>query len=196
MKLFTLLLLSLAACAAASAQTGPYYVEAPGVALGGNHWGVRTRNASPDLDPLAASREQLARDQIRRDGATRQSGGMVVGETPRVSPFHRTPPTAAVGYFFESEVKNTGRKRIRTVVWEYIFFDRETGAVADFRAFRSEVNLKPGKSAKIEGWLPLRAAEVARAARTVKESRGKFLERVFISRLEYDDGTGWARDAK
>jgi hypothetical protein len=208
MRILTTLLLALASCGAAAAQTAQpsqtaetvqtvwLYAEAPGMAVVRNSWGVRAHNPAPDQDPLAASREQLARDQIRQDEATRRAGGTVVGESPHMSVWRNTPPKAAAEYFFEAEVKNTGTKTVRRLIWEYVFFDRATGAEVGYRAFRYEQEIKPGRSAKVVGTLPLEPEGVADATKVTKEAQGKYVERIFFRRIEYDDDTTWARPAK
>lgn len=193
MKALTLLLLILAPAAAAHAQKVPGYPEAPGMAVLKNEWGVRTRNASPDQDPLAASREKLARDKIRQDEDTRRAGGTIVGDTPRMSTFRRPPPAPVVEHFFEATVRNTGNKTIRRLIWEYVFFDRETGAEVGYRAFRYESDIKPGKTAKLEGLLPIAPGGAADAARVAKAAQGRYVERIFFRRIEYDDYTTWER---
>jgi hypothetical protein len=208
MRILTTLLLALASCGAAAAQTArpsptpetvrvtEVYPEAPDLAVVRNSWGVRAHNPSVDQDPLAASREQLARDRIRQDDATNRAGGMVVGDTPNMIPIPRPAPKAAAEYFFEAEVKNTGTKTIRRLIWEYVFFDKATGAEVGYRVFRYEREVRPGRSAKVVGTLPLEPEGVADATRVTKEAQGKYVERIFFRRVEYDDDTTWARAAK
>ena len=49
------------------------------------------------------------------------------------------------GFQYRVVVRNTARRAVRAVEWEYRFFDRGTGALVSQHPFRSLTRIKPGR---------------------------------------------------
>ena len=116
---------------------------------------------------------------------------------PTSSPAVRVPDPEAehrgitVTYVYEVKVRNTGKKAIRKLTWEYVFFEPGTELEVGRRLFESEVSISPGRTRNVimRSALPPRGSIDAR--RADKKSRDKYSEQVVIQRVQYADGSVW-----
>ena len=97
----------------------------------------------------------------------------------------------SVTYIYEVKVRNTGEKEIRTLIWEYVFFEPGTERELGRRRFVSRESIGPGKTRN----LVLRSASsptgTIDASKAGKKSRDEYSEQVVIQRIEYADGSVW-----
>jgi hypothetical protein len=99
-------------------------------------------------------------------------------------------------YLYEIKVVNTGAKKIRSLIWEYVLLDVETQREVGRHLFESKVGIEVGKSKGLTGWSTQPPATIVDVSKSDKESRGQFSERIDVQRVEYDDGTHWERAHK
>ena len=120
--------------------------------------------------------------------------GVPLGDEPagnRNLPAKADPGLSSVHYVYKAIVKNTGEKVIRTISWQYLLSDRESGALIGHHSFITNVNLHSGRTIDLIGRSKTAPAGVVDAKKSDKESRGKYAERVIIERIEYADGSNW-----
>lgn len=199
MRVLNLLLLIFLFTCGAAAQTPSRYPDSPGVTVVKKSWRVRVVDTSASGDPLRAGGERLEEEAVQRQiKEDIERSGATTTPWPRPQVRWNTPraTTRAVQYIFEAEIKNTGAKRVRGVVWEYVFLDAAGVRELGYRPFASKVNVGPGGSARLIGRLTKivgTAAELKEARKTADRARGKFPELISICRIEYDDGSVWER---
>lgn len=202
MKILNLVLLAFLLTSGVAAQTSPSYPDAPGVVVVKNSWHTRVLDSAAYEDPLRASRERVGEEIAQREIMEdyRSSGGSTRTLPSRDVQWRSLrAPTRAVQYIFEAEIKNTGAKRMRGVVWEYVFLGPAGGREVGYRRFASKVSVSPGKSAKMVAYITLHvnnATEAKVANKAAQQAHGKYLERISIRRILYEDNSVWERHSK
>lgn len=119
--------------------------------------------------------------------------GVPLGDEPvgnKNLPARDDPGPSSTHYVYEAKMKNTGEKVIRSIVWEYTLFDGESETSVGTHRFNSLVNLRPGKTAKVVGRSKTPPARIINA-KSSSELKEKYIERVTISQISYEDGTVW-----
>lgn len=96
-------------------------------------------------------------------------------------------------YRYKFTVKNTGRRTIQRLYWEYQFLDPDTNEVMGNQQIFSNLNLAPGKSRRINAFSFKQPTRLVSAAQLDKKYRDQFTERLIIHRIHYADGTAWQR---
>ena len=217
------LLVVSAASTQAQTQTNPAPVDAPTVTVTRISWRQDVFIPALYDDPMRINQDHddLVRDQkaqalsnIERakQGQTpiptptkKVAANTPVGSTPmgvplgdepagnRNLPAQSDPGASTLHYVYEAKIENTGVKTIRTIVWQYLFFDPGTEAEVGRHLFTGKVNIRAGKTASLVARSRTPPTRVVQATKSSKESVNKFAERVVIDRLEYDDGSFWQR---
>ena len=183
-----------ALCASAQALSNPS--AGPGVTVIQQKWRIDVRNPALEKDPLRAVKER-EQEVINQREAARQNESRTRQGLPTLPPpvRVRAPETGARGlsvtYIYQVKVRNTGEKEIRTIAWEYAFFEPGTGREVGRRRFVSEVSISPGKTGK----LVMRSASpptgTIDATKAGKKSRDLYSEQVVIRSVGYADGSVW-----
>ena len=131
-----------------------------------------------------AVRSQLGRERLPLPTQTADgAAGIVSGD-----------PTAF--YVYQVKVINTGAKKIRSLVWEYVLTDPATQREVGRHSFETKASIGVGKNQTLAGWSTLPPASVVDVKKSDKEHRDQFSERVDIHRVVYEDGTVWERTRK
>lgn len=199
MKCFNLLLLTILAVAGASAQV-PTDSSPPGLVVGDISW--RKEAFVPALyeDPLSRNQEHadLEREQKQtiRQNVIRVQSGQLPLPLPTTPASTTRPKLSSVYYRYEAKIKNTGTKTVRQVTWEYFLLEPETEFEIGRHEYISKVNLRFGKGTTVVGISDTPPNGVVSVTKSGQEVRNKFVERVVINRIEYDDGTVWQRPLK
>ncbi len=195
MKILNLVLLAFLLAGGVAAQTSPVYPDAPGVTVIKNSWYVKARDRKLEEDPLGPSNEQMVKEVQRESQEGKDMVGSVIVRPPQIwrNPTKSRP---VAEYFFEATITNTGTKKIERLIWEYVFLSRTTGREVGYRPFRSKESISPGKSTKLVGVVIVPLENIAEGAKAGQETRGRYVERVFIRQIEYDDNTVWRRPSK
>jgi hypothetical protein len=110
--------------------------------------------------------------------------------TPRMHPIGGPPVTL---YVYKMKVKNTGRKTIRSIDWEYQFLHPETKEIMGSARAMSKVKVAPGKIKQLEGQTTRPLTKLISADQLGKKEGEQFEERVIIHRIYYTDGPAWRR---
>jgi hypothetical protein len=82
-------------------------------------------------------------------------------------------------------------KDIRTIRWQYLLSDRETGETVGTHVFTTPVNLHVGKSIDLVGKSRSTPTRIIDARTADKDVRGLYAERVTIEAIEFADGSTW-----
>ncbi len=196
------LMLLLLVPAAAAAQDAPAAKGAShGVSVVKSRWQKRIYNPALDEDPLAAARDSTRLEQQRRETQRVNTVRSQLGRPPLPMPTQTVESLDRLAfnetttvYLYEIKVVNTGAKKIRSLLWEYVLFDEGTQREVGRHLFESRVGIDVGKSKGLTAWSTQPPATAVDVSKSDKESRGQFSERVDVQRVEYDDGTVWERD--
>jgi len=89
---------------------------------------------------------------------------------------------------YRVNLKNTGIKVVKAVVWDYQASDTDEFNDSTHRQFRCTAKMKPNQNQRFEGFSVLPPTRVITASGTKS-----FSERVILNRIEYADGTSWQR---
>jgi hypothetical protein len=170
--------------------------NSPAVEVIQKKWEIQIRNPRLDEDPLRASKDTAREINDRRE--TLQEEAIRIERGLPSAPPRRSArqPRASLApimtsYIYKVKFKNTGNKAIRTLVWEYVFFDPETKAEVGRRRFESKVNIAPGKIKTVtrrSGSPPTATINVAQAGKNPTE---QYAEQIIVQRIQYSDGSIW-----
>jgi hypothetical protein len=187
--------------AGAAAQEAPAAkAGSHGVSVVKSRWQKRVYNPALDEDPLAAARDTTRLEQQRREVQRVNATRAQLGRPPLPMPTQTIESLDRLSlsetttvYLYEIKVVNTGAKKIRSLIWEYVLFDVDTQREVGRHLFESRVGIDVGKSKGLTAWSTQPPATVVDVSKSDKESRGQFSERIDVQRVQYDDGTVWER---
>ena len=97
----------------------------------------------------------------------------------------------AVTYVYEVKIRNTGEKRIRTLTWEYVFFEPGTELEVGRRRFVSKVPHWPRQNRDVVMRSTSPPTGTFDAAKAGKKSSDQYAEQVVIQSVVYADGSVW-----
>jgi hypothetical protein len=133
------------------------------------------------------SRESVYREEIRnRNSIENRSRDMAELERSVMGESYYQKPIDLFRY--RVNLKNTGIRVVKAVVWDYQASDTDEFNDAVHRQFRCTAKMKPNQSQRFEGFSVLPPTRVITASGTKS-----FSERVILNRIEYADGTSWQR---
>ena len=187
-----LLLFLVAACTVA--QTSSSW---PDVTVVESKWRVEVHNPALDKDPLSATRERQAEEQAQKSAAIESDNRVKQGQ-PALPPVARQPPMEngnsqiTLAYVYELRVTNNGRKEIRQIAWDYVFFEPGTTHEVGRRQFVSEVTLKPGAGRHLIMPSRLSPTGTIVAAKAGSKTSDLYSEQVLIRNILYADGSSWS----
>ena len=106
----------------------------------------------------------------------------------------RTPNAKTVDAFaYMVRIKNTSKKAIEILFWEYQFVDPSNPANVARRQFLCGANVKPDKEKELQAFSLLGPTDVVSVGSLASGSEKVFQEKVVINRVEYADGSIWQR---
>ena len=151
---------------------------------------------STDAAQLLKERREISRINAARERGGRSS--LPSPTEPSIKTVKRSQgPTLATNiYLYQIRVSNDGTKKIRSIAWDYVLFDRTTLREMGRNQFESKVSLGVGKSKDLFGSSKMPPATVVDVSKSDKVERGQYAEAVEIQRVVYDDGTVWERSPK
>lgn len=203
MKVLGLVLLILLPAGAAAQEAATARPESHGVSVVKSRWQKRVYNPALDEDPLAAARDTTRLERQRREAQRVNTIRSQLGRPPLPMPTQTAESLDRLSlnetttvYVYEIKVLNTGAKKIRSLLWEYVLYDQQTEREVGRHLFESKVGIDVGKSKGLAAWSTQPPATVVDVSKTDRESRGQFAERIDVQRVEYEDGTVWERPRK
>jgi hypothetical protein len=189
-----LVLFLFALCASAQDMSNPS--AGSGVTVVQKKWRIDVRNPALEKDPLEAIKEREQEVREQRETA-RQNESRIRQGLPTLPPpvRVRAPETGARGlsvtYVYEVRFSNTGAKRIRTLTWEYVFFEPGTEREVGRRRFVRKVSISPGRTRNVVVRSASSPSGTIDATKAGKKSRDQYSEQVVIRSVGYADGSVW-----
>jgi len=190
-----LVLFLFAVCA--SAQGGQAPSAPPDITVLQSKWRIDMYNPALDKDPLAASKEQQ-QEELQRQAAAEANENRIRQGEPALPPVVRkSAPEAKASrlkaiYVYELKVRNTGQQEIRTLTWEYVFFEPGTTQGVGRLQFVSKVSMKPGQTRNIVVRSTEAPAGTINATKAGKNARDQYSEQIVIRKVGYADGSVWS----
>lgn len=193
MKVLNLVLLVVLLSGGVIAQSSS--PDAPDVKVLENSWRRKVGKVKSADDPLGPSTNRIKEQQDLRvaggdEGHIRRIYSSPAPR-PRLDSVNQT--TRVVQRIYKATLINTGAKKIKRLVWEYVFYDKTSGREVDYYHFTSQVNIRPGQTVKvveIETDYSPGASDATRNSGDLEEGR------VIIRSIQYDDGSVWSTPAK
>ena len=98
---------------------------------------------------------------------------------------------ARYGFVYKASVQNNGQKTIRSIDWDYVFFDLGTNNEVGRRQFTSEQKIPPGRARELSFFIPHPPTKTISIEALDKHERDGLGERVELIRVQFSDGTSW-----
>lgn len=190
---------------AASAQTlsnSPDASHVPNLTVIQKKWSVEVHNTALDDDPFRGSDEHRQAERDRINNSRQNEIRVRQGKSPVAPPVRaRLPETESseisATYIYEVKVRNTGEKAIRTIAWEFAFFDPVSKQEVGRQRFVSKEKISPGKTKTLamRSASPptgtIDATDATDVTKAGKKLRDQYIEQVVIQSIEYADGSLW-----
>ena len=159
-------------------------------------WRIDVRNPALDRNPVAEMQAREAADRMRRE--TERTNEMMA-ERGMPAPTTQVPDAnrnarrrgIIVTYLYEAKVTNNSQKVIRTLVWDYVFFEPGTEKEVGRRRFVSKVNIGPGKTMNLVVRSLAAPTSTVDARYADKKPQDQYSEKTVIQRVHYADGSMW-----
>jgi hypothetical protein len=100
---------------------------------------------------------------------------------------------ARYGFVYKVSIQNNSSKAIKSVDWDYVFFNSQTNDETGRRQFTSEEKIAPGKTKELKFFIPGPPTQTISVSALNKNERNGLGEAVVIIRVEFADGTSWQR---
>jgi hypothetical protein len=100
---------------------------------------------------------------------------------------------ARYGFVYKVSVQNNSLKAIKSIDWDYVFFDIQTKDELGRREFTSEEKIATGKTKELKFFIPRPPTQTISVNALDKNERSGLGEAVIIVRVEFVDGTSWQR---
>ena len=205
MKILAALLLFISLTVTARGQTSPANAQdPPDVSVVKFSWSKERINW--ERDPFGGTVESFddmrvrTRNEKRVEDAKRGGNGIEENRIRReanadaanIALRHQQKPSRYV-FMYKTSVRNDGAKAIKSIDWDYIFFDAFTQEETGRRQFTSEEKIGAGKSKELVFTIASPPTQTVSANTLDDKERKNLGERVVIVRIEYADGTVWQR---
>jgi hypothetical protein len=157
-------------------------------------WRRELINLALDVDPLKVHEEYRdavnAQKEADKYNKKKPAGEPVMRPKTPVPKPNDLPPSGLIErFYYQVKIKNTGSKTMKSVVWEYVFFDPETKTELSRFQCSDKFKLGPGKSADLLMNSPTPPSSVIDIRKADKGQQ--FIEQIVIARIEYSDGSVW-----
>jgi hypothetical protein len=100
---------------------------------------------------------------------------------------------ARYGFVYKVSVQNNSLKAIKSIDWDYVFFDIQTKDELGRREFTSEEKIATGKTKELKFFIPRPPTQTISVNALDNNERNGLGEAVIIVRVEFADGTSWQR---
>ena len=186
-----LALFLVAICASAQASS-----TTPDVRVLQNKWRIEKYNPALDKDPLAPSKVRQQEELDLKAAAQENENRMRQGEPALPPPVRKGEPETRPGrlsviYVYEIKVKNTGRKEIRTITWEYVFFEPGTTQEVGRLQMVSQVSMRPGTTRQIVVHTRSSPTGTFDTTKAGKKPHEQYSDQVVIRSIAYAYGSIW-----
>jgi hypothetical protein len=159
-----------------------------------------------EQDPFAGPIENFdemrvrARNEKRIMDAKKGGNGSEVSRAERdaktdealISSIHKNT-NASYAFVYKLRLQNNDSRSIKSVDWDYVFYDASTAHELGRRQFTSEEKIGPGKSKELKFFIPTPPTKTISVNNLNKNERDGLSEAIVIVRVEYMDGSSWTR---
>ncbi|HEX3183645.1 MAG TPA: hypothetical protein VHQ94_02560 [Pyrinomonadaceae bacterium] len=142
----------------------------------------------------ARTRNERRIDEAKRGGSAEvdKLKREAKADAANIEAKHKQPPSRYV-FVYKTTVKNLSDKAIKSIDWDYVFFERGTENELGRREFTSEEKISPGKSKELTVTITKPPTQTISLTALNTGERASLDERVVIVRIDYADGTSWQR---
>jgi hypothetical protein len=160
-------------------------------------WRIDLYNPALDKDPLAASKEHQQEEHQQQANVQENENRKRQGE-PALPPVIPKSGADTGGsrltafYIYELKIRNTGQKEIRTLTWEYVFFEPGTTQEVGRLQFVSKVGLRPGTTRNVVVRSKDSPTGTVDATKAGKKPSDQYSEQIVIRSIGYADGSVWS----
>ena len=142
---------------------------------------ARTRNEKRIEDAKRGNSAEI--DKIRREAKA---------DAANIAAKHKDTRSRYV-FIYKATVKNSGNKPIKSIDWDYVFYERGTEAEIGRQQFTSEEKIGPGKTKDLIVTITKPPTQTISLTALNNNERGALEGRVIIVRIDYADGSSWQR---
>lgn len=107
-----------------------------------------------------------------------------------VASIHKNGNTRYV-FVYKLLLQNSDARSIKSIDWDYVFYDSSTGEEVGRRQFTSEAKIAPGKTKELKFFIPTPPTKTISVSSLNKREREGLNEVIVIARVEYIDGSLW-----
>lgn len=94
-------------------------------------------------------------------------------------------------FLYKMSLRNTSPRTIKSVDWDYVFFDVGTQHEIGRRQFTSDEKVSPGKTAEFEFLIPTPPTQTISVTALNPKERTGLGEKIILVLVEYSDGSIW-----
>jgi len=110
-----------------------------------------------------------------------------------ISRIHQNTP-ARYAFVYKVSIQNNSSKAIKSIDWDYVFFDSQSMNEVGRREFTSEEKIYPGKTKELKFFIRGAPTRTISVNELNKNERSNLGEAVVVLRVEYADGTSWQHE--
>jgi hypothetical protein len=202
MKNVVVILLFIFAATSVNAQVSAPATDPSGISILKYSWSKE--RIGWEQDPFGGPIESFdemrvrARNEKRVADAKKGGSGAEVSRAERdaktdealVASIHKNGNTRYV-FVYKLLLKNSDTRSIKSIDWDYVFYDRSTGEEVGRRQFTSEAKIASGKTRELKFFIPNPPAKTISITSLNKREREGLSEAIVIARVEYVDGSLW-----
>jgi len=141
---------------------------------------VRSRNEKR-IDDAKKGGNSAEISKLERDAKSDQA---------LISAIHKNTP-ARYGFVYKTSIRNDGTKTVKSIDWDYVFYDLATQEELGRRQFSSFEKIQPGKTKELKFFIPGPPTRTVSVSSLNKTERVNLGEAIVVVRVEYDDGSVW-----
>ena len=201
MKYFGLALLLAVAATVSNAQPAPAVTVEPGVEVTRFSWSKE--RIGWERDPFGGPIENFdevrarTRNERRIDDAKRGNSAEVDkikrearADAANIAAKHQRAPSRYV-FVYKVTVKNLSDKAIKSIDWDYVFFEHGTENELGRQQFTNDERIGPGKSKELSVTITKPPTKTISLTALNNSERGSLDGRIVLVRIQYADGTSW-----
>lgn len=197
MKILSGLILLLVFGVYGTAQTSTPSHSDPEIVVLEKKWRVNVRVRSLERDIVQETKdremEEERRRQVQRTNDTLRELEMPTRDLP-TRPLRNEPATGpTLTYIYEVKVRNDSKKKVVSLVWEYVFLEPGTEQEVGRRRIESKVSIGAGRTRNLVAGSAIPPTGTVDAASTDAKSGERYLEKIVIVSVEYADGSRWPK---
>jgi len=129
-------------------------------------------------------------DMQRQSNPQRREGPRRTVDADATIKSHQKAPAHAA-FRYKLTLKNAGTRTIKSVDWDYLFYDAPGGQVIGVHQFTSEEEIRPGKRKQLIVMTEQPPAQIVSAGKAADKELRSATGQVIIRRIEYEDGSVW-----